>query len=276
MDKYKNIFKLIQDKCNALSELYAPLENSLKTDYDEDISLSLYVKIDVDIMAWAAKGNEIIDARFNSKLKEEGGLLSVAKKILLEPWESGNPEKVAGAMNIFIQKYIAKDIKGDLLCKNCTLNDLAKWLFSIDHITTPYEIKYHGVPIDKLSPGTRGVVLMILFLKVDRNDTRPLLIDQPEDNLDPASVYDKLVPYFKEAKNRRQIIMVTHNPNLVVGTDSDQVIVANSYRDNADHLPQFTYISGGLEDPEIIQKVCDILEGGEIAFMKRHNRYQKN
>jgi predicted ATP-dependent endonuclease of OLD family len=117
---------------------------------------------------------------------------------------------------------------------------------------------------------------MILFLQIDRNDTRPLLIDQPEDNLDPASVYDKLVPYFLETKKRRQIIMVTHNPNLVVGTDSDQIIVAKSKIRGDEKLPEFYYISGGLGDPEIIKSVCEILEGGEIAFMKRHNRYKKN
>jgi ABC-type lipoprotein export system ATPase subunit len=272
-DKYKTIFKLIQDKCNALSELYGPLENSLKADYGEKIPLSLYVKIDVDIKTWIEKGNAIIDSRYNSKIKAEGGLKEATKIVLLDPWKTGDPDTIADAMNNFINNYIAKDIKGNLLREHCTLNDLAQWLFSTEHISTPYEIKYEGVSIEKLSPGTRGVVLMILFLKVDRNDVRPLLIDQPEDNLDPASVYEKLVPYFKEVKNRRQIIMVTHNPNLVVGTDSDQVIVASSSRVSDDQLPQFNYISGGLEDPKIIENVCNILEGGETAIEKRLKRY---
>jgi ABC-type lipoprotein export system ATPase subunit/predicted nucleic acid-binding Zn-ribbon protein len=272
--KYKKIFKLIQEKCNALSELYAPLENSLKTSCEENIPLSFYVKIGIDLKSWVDKGNKIIDSRFNTKINDEGGLKVVARKILFDSWKSGDPDKIAESMKVFIQKYIVKDIKSDLLREHCTFNDLAQWLFSTEHISTPYEIKYEGVSIEKLSPGTRGIVLMVLFLKVDRNDTRPLLIDQPEDNLDPASVYNKLVPYFKEAKNRRQIIMVTHNPNLVVGTDSDQIIVANSLRRNEEQLPQFNYISGGLEDPEIIKNVCDILEGGEIAFMKRKERYK--
>jgi predicted ATP-dependent endonuclease of OLD family len=248
----------------------------LQAEYGEKIPLSLYVKIDVNFKLWIERGNDIIDSRYNSKIKMEGGLKEVTKKILLEPWKTGNPDKIADAMNNFINDYIAKNIKGDLLREHCTLNDLAQWLFSTDHISTPYEIKYEGVSIEKLSPGTRGIVLMILFLKVDRNDTRPLLIDQPEDNLDPASVYEKLVPYFREVKNRRQIIMVTHNPNLVVGTDSDQIIVASSSRMSDDQLPRFNYISGGLEDPEIIKNVCNILEGGEMAFKRRLKRYFKN
>jgi ABC-type lipoprotein export system ATPase subunit len=274
IEKYKSIFSIIQNKCIALSELYDPLENSLKTENCEIIPLSFYVKIDVDIISWVEKGNNIIDSRYNSNIKRDGGLLEVTKNILLEPWKSGDAEKISVAMDNFINNYITEDIKKDLLREHYTPNDLAKWLFSIDHISTPYEIKYEGISIEKLSPGTRGIVLMILFLKVDINDTRPLLIDQPEDNLDPASVYNKLVPYFKEAKNRRQIIMVTHNPNLVIGTDSEQIIIANSTITADDKLPEFKYISGGLENPEIIKNVCDILEGGAVAFMKRRKRYK--
>ena len=175
-------------------------------------------------------------------------------------------------MKYFIEEYISRDVS-KLLREHCTPIDLAQWIFSTKHISTPYEIKYEGVSIEKLSPGTRGVVLLLLFLKADINDNRPLLIDQPEDNLDPASVYEKLVPYFKEARKRRQIIIVTHNPNLVVGTDSDQIIIAKSEKRTDGQLPVFSYISGGLENLEIKTNVCKILEGGEIAFKRRLKRY---
>ncbi|MDR2941892.1 MAG: AAA family ATPase [Treponema sp.] len=273
IEKYKKVFEQIEHKCSALSELYGPLENNLKTKYDEIIPLSLYVKRAVDIKAWVDFGEKtIISYTHNTKLKADGRLGVVADKILFEPWKTGTSQEICDAMNFFIENYISHDIK-KLLRENTTPNDLAQWLFSTNHISTPYEIKYEGISIEKLSPGTRGVVLMLLFLKVDINDNRPLLIDQPEDNLDPASVYDILVPYFKEAKKRRQIIIVTHNPNLVVGTDSDQIIIANSINTSASKLPEFNYISGGLENSEIREKVCKILEGGEIAFNKRSERY---
>jgi len=274
MEKYRKIFELIEKKSNALSELYGPLENNLKTKHDEIIPLSLYVKRKINIRSWIDHGNKIISYSFDTRLKREGQLTEVAKKILLEPWKTGNPQEICDAMIYFINTYIAGDVS-KLLREHYTPNDLAQWIFSTKHISIPYEIKYENVSIEKLSPGTRGVVLMLLFLKVDVNDKRPLLIDQPEDNLDPASVYNKLVPYFKEAKKRRQIIMVTHNPNLVIGTDTDQVIIANSLNRTDDKLPEFTYISGGLENPEIKTKVCEILEGGEIAFNKRAKRYSK-
>jgi energy-coupling factor transporter ATP-binding protein EcfA2 len=112
-----------------------------------------------------------------------------------------------------------------------------------------------------------------LFLGLDKWDSRPLVIDQPEENLDPSSIQVDLVPFFRDAATRRQIIMVTHNANLVVNTDSDQVIVASSQRQATNALPDISYRSGGLEDPRIREDVCSLLEGGSEAFRKRGERY---
>jgi len=108
---------------------------------------------------------------------------------------------------------------------------------------------------------------------LDKTDLRPLIIDQPEENLDPQSVFDELVPHFREARSRRQVIIVTHNANLVVNTDSDQVIVATA-RTAERGLPSIAYASGSLENAEIRKQVCSILEGGERAFMDRARRYR--
>ena len=117
--------------------------------------------------------------------------------------------------------------------------DVAAWLYDTSHITIRYGIEYEGVAIEQLSPGTRGVVLLLLYLAVDLQDRRPLIIDQPEENLDPNSVYEELVPHFCEARKRRQVIIVTHNANLVVNTDADQVLVASSVRKVAARSPRF-------------------------------------
>ena len=114
----------------------------------------------------------------------------------------------------------------------------------------------------------------LLYLAIDRHDPRPLIVDQPEENLDPKSVFEELVPHFREARHRRQIIIVTHNANLVVNTDADQVIVASSKRTANDALPEISYAAGGLENPSIRQAVCETLEGGERAFMERERRYR--
>ena len=98
---------------------------------------------------------------------------------------------------------------------------------------------------------------------MDVADTRPLIVDQPDENLDNESIYELLTTYFKTAKRRRQIILITHNPNLVVNADSEQVIVATAER-HQNGLPHITYQSGALENnmPEeqgIRQQVCRML-----------------
>jgi predicted ATPase len=107
---------------------------------------------------------------------------------------------------------------------------------------------------------------LTLYLAIDAEDVRPLIIDQPEENLDPQSIFQELVSRFRAAKHRRQIVIVTHNANLVVNTDADQVIVAHCGPHRPGQLPEISYESGGLENPQIRKHVCDILEGGETAF----------
>lgn len=139
-----------------------------------------------------------------------------------------------------------------------------------------------------MSPGKRGVVLLELILHIS-NATHPILIDQPEDNLDNRTIYDDLKQVIIEKKNQRQIIIVTHNANLVVATDAENIIVANQAgqqlgKDKREYT--FEYISGSLENTfkneakegilykyGIREHVCDILEGGKEAFKKREQKY---
>ena len=121
-----------------------------------------------------------------------------------------------------------------------------------------YGIEYDRVAIEQLSPGTRGVVLLLLYVAVDLYDQRPLILDQPEENLDPNSVFEELVPHVRAARTRRQVIIVTHNANLVVNTDADQVIIASSMQ-KPGGLPEIDCESGSLENPTIRGAVCQIL-----------------
>jgi ABC-type cobalamin/Fe3+-siderophores transport system ATPase subunit len=90
------------------------------------------------------------------------------------------------------------------------------------HIRLSYGLKYNGTDLEKLSPGTKGIVFLILYLGMDTDDTRPLIVDQPDENLDNESIYELLTEYFKRAKERRRIILITHSPNLIVNGDSAQ------------------------------------------------------
>jgi hypothetical protein len=85
-------------------------------------------------------------------------------------------------------------------------------------------------------------------------------------------VFDELVSLFVNAKRKRQVVIVTHNANLVINTDADQIIIADAGSHPAGGLPPITYTTGGLEDAGIRKSVCDILEGGEVAFRERARR----
>lgn len=126
-----------------------------------------------------------------------------------------------------------------------------------------------GKTLDKLSPGERGALLLIFYLLLDLRDI-PLVIDQPEDNLDNQSVAKVLVPFIQAAKNRRQIILVTHNPNLAVVADSDQIIHVKIDKEN-DQLVEVE--AGGIEDDTINQSIVTILEGTMLSFKKRELKY---
>lgn len=198
---------------------------------------------------------------------------------MLKPaWEAGSATDVQAAMGAFMGQHL-KDLLSHAPYAQTHQADFrawsksfAHWLFSTDHVTVRYEISYDGVDIRKLSPGTRGIVLLLLYLALDDSDERLLIIDQPEENLDPKSVFDELVALFTRAKAKRQIIMVTHNANLVINTDADQVIVAEAGAHPSGGLPPISYMAGGLEEEAVRKAACDILEGGEVAFRERARR----
>jgi energy-coupling factor transporter ATP-binding protein EcfA2 len=113
-----------------------------------------------------------------------------------------------------------------------------------------------------LSPGTRGIVLLLLYLALDRDDDRPLIIDQPEENLDPKSIFDELVDCFRRAKLRRQIVIVTHNANLVVNTDADQVIIAKCGPHRPRALPEISYLRVGWRTQMSVARFAKSLKEG--------------
>jgi predicted ATPase len=274
MDAYKAYFESLRQEQAILEGLYGPIRQRLQTSRKQEQSLEFYIRWDVNTAAWIATG----DALFDQRRGTPAGDLKVAISDELAPaWRSGDPEKIADALGKFIEPFNAAFQDGKAALRTgATVVDVLDWLFSPEHIELTYGLRYNATELEKLSPGTKGIVLLILYLGMDTDDSRPLIIDQPEENLDSESIYDLLVHYFRTAKRRRQIILITHNPNLVVNTDAEQVIVATCGR-QANGLPAITYDAGPLEDDRpgngIRAKVCRILEGGESAFHDRERRY---
>ncbi|HRQ44724.1 MAG TPA: hypothetical protein PLB12_10310 [Candidatus Goldiibacteriota bacterium] len=125
---------------------------------------------------------------------------------------------------------------------------------------------YKNKELQQLSVGMKGTFFVCLKLATDPF-IKPFVFDQPEDDLDNDFIMNELVPIFKDIKEYRQVIIVTHNANLVINADAEQVIVAN----NTDET--LTYTSGAIEDVDIRKSICKILEGGKTAFLQRERKY---
>lgn len=164
---------------------------------------------------------------------------------------------------------------------SCSLSDQLKQsvepvtlldaIFGLSYLAPKYQLKWAGKSIEELSPGERGTLLLIFYLLIDRRDI-PLVIDQPEDNLDNQTVYDMLVACLREARNRRQVIIVTHNPNLAVVCDADQIIHS---RIDKQGKYKVTYTTGSIENPVTNDLSIKVLEGTRPAFVHRDQKYQR-
>lgn len=304
-----DFFELLFEEKEKLESIYSPLESILKKSAEENERLfDFTVQFDFDIKSMAEKADGFIDHTKEGRFwhKTKAAIYAELERLKFMPNLKNG--KISDADKDTARRFL-KDVKGlfmkdekgkeltvvSQLREGYTEKNFDDWLHSTSYYSITYSIKFNDIELDNLSPGLKGVALLILYLELDKEDTRPILIDQPEENLDNRSVYKTLMRYFREAKKRRQIIIVTHNPNLVVNTDSEQIIVANFDKGLEKQCARINYVSGSLENtfklskndyPEedwnkipdlqkegIREHVCEILEGGREAFEKREKKY---
>lgn len=187
-----------------------------------------------------------------------------------------------------IDKIIKEDVK---LLRNKTVESVVRELLN-DWFFISYDVKMENDNINQMSPGKKALVLLKMLISM-ADSKCPILIDQPEDDLDNRSIFDELIPFIRKKKVSRQIIIVTHNANVVLGGDAEEIIIANQSGNNSKNEKfRFEYRSGSIEndlsvvdesgsikegilnEKGIQQHICDILEGGERAFDLRKNKYR--
>lgn len=135
-----------------------------------------------------------------------------------------------------------------------------------DYLTVTPSIKYQKGRLNKLSLGQKATVLIKIYLAQGEN---PIIIDSHDDHLDNEFIMEQLVKALRQAKQYRQIIIVSNNGNVVVNSDAEQVIIACRDADG-----QISYKSGSLENTSLRSKILCVLEGGEEAFSKRQKKYR--
>lgn len=158
-----------------------------------------------------------------------------------------------------------------------------------DYYFDYWKITYKNDKLGEMSTGKASFVILMLIIGLSKSKS-PILIDQPEDNLDNRSITRDLVYYLKNKKLERQIIVVTHNANIVVNSDAENVIVANQKGQNNSESScefQFDYINGAIENTSPIDEsetdllksmgirehVAEVVEGGKEAFILREKKY---
>ena len=133
-------------------------------------------------------------------------------------------------------------------------------------ITEGGKERFASKDFSKLSMGQQQSILLALMLSSDSKC--PLIIDQPEDNLDGEFIFHSLVPVLRRAKERRQIIVVTHNANIAILGDAEQIIALKSTSDKSRIVAR-----GSIDDATTKKVACQILEGSEEAFKRRGQIY---
>lgn len=243
---------------------YLRLYDRLRTVYSEMISHFQEGKSEI-----------LEDVEFRAELQLHDDVQSSIYELL--DGRSVNFEELTGPVNALseatdipddahqlIDDYIEKMLEySDELKEGSSQAEYERRIFN-DHLKIGERILLDGTPMSRLSLGQKGTVLLKILLA---EDNKPLIIDQPEENLDNRFIYDTLRSAFRKAKTDRQVIIATHNANLVVNTDAEQVVVAK-YDDNV-----ISFESGALENPNIRTQVAKILEGGRDAFIRREQKY---
>lgn len=263
----------------TLLEKYKDLKREINLNYDDLIpqdGISLNLEIEFNQEAFNRDFVELFDRRFS--------IGNVSSHFTNNSY----------AFNISSQKAMVKEFLDKLIRKDETINFKKKFEYEKairaivgNYFVPNFKLSQGGEEVESMSYGKRSLVLLKLYLALNKNEN-PILIDQPEDNLDNRTIYSELKEFIREKKKQRQIIVVTHNANLVVSTDAECIIVASqegiNEKINKNH--RFEYTSGALENTfqsdlesgilnsmGIQEHVCDVLEGGKRAFEERELKY---
>ncbi len=267
-DKKQEVIAVYKDARKRLNEIIQKNSKTLK-DYKIDVDAFMTTKNDfserfLNYIDKNKKGSFYSQEGAESKFKALVSELNFDQKedvisfldSIIDALKEDKREKQNGE-----QRIVSDQVKN--------IAELYSYLFSLDFLENNYQLKQGDKNLEQLSPGERGALLLVFYLLLDKSDI-PLIIDQPEDNLDNHSVAKILVPFIKMAKKNRQIIMVTHNPNLAVVADAEQVIYVKLDKEN-DY--EFSTVLGSIEDREVNEKIVAVLEGAMPAFNIRKRKY---
>lgn len=292
----ENLNKKIQDKKKQLNDSKEEIFKIYENSYQEyiaiiDVLKNRTIELEKDGLKILGK------AQFHyNKLRKgildvsDGRSASYRQYNILEENKKSTDEAIFTDIFQQIKTLFENIISGEyVLNSRASIPNTIKILMD-DYFFDYWEITYKNDKLGEMSTGKASFVILMLIIGLSKSKA-PILIDQPEDNLDNRSITADLVNYLRNKKLERQIIVVTHNANIVVNADAENVIVANQKGQNDDKtssLFKFDYINGSIENSfdklsdetdllksvGIRQHIADIVEGGKDAFIKREKKYR--
>lgn len=275
----RDIFDILSSQRQARAELFSPVQELIERNslIREGYKLQFRANLQGSPAVIGENLFGIIKQNVGELRGEDESLAAIRSRF--EKYPPKDAESVISFVsNVYaLLSTTAKDVQGNIpgirgiLRKSKEPENVYDFLFGLEYIQPKYTLLFQDAEIEQLSPGQRGALLLIFYLLVDKG-RNPIVLDQPEENLDNETVVSLLAPVLNEAKKSRQIIMVTHNPNLAVYCDAEQIIHATFDRKNGSKI---SYHSGSIEDGVINRAAVDVLEGTKVAFNNRGRKYHE-
>lgn len=263
---FSQIYQLKKKMIGVFEEIYSPIEVEIRKLLGElEETIAFEAEMQMIQSDFAEQVLSSISQRYAGIFKGKAEASNKMSKLLKQTDFNDESSVVELVRNIMLA--VDEDIDNSER-KIIDKENFYDFLYGLDYLDVSFKLKMGGRDLEELSPGERGIVLLIFYLALSQNSI-PIIIDQPEDNLDNQSVYNKLVPCICAAKQKRQVIIVTHNPNIAVACDAEQIICC--HMDKNTH--NISYSAGAIEDDEIKNNVVDILEGTMPAFDLRRRKY---
>lgn len=270
LSAHKKVLKFHKE---TIEHLNSVLSNKLRLSYELCMPYRIYKDI---IDSWIREQRYSANLSYEEQLKHKRFLTNLFKNVS-ENWAlpyyifTNNFKAIMESNNI--SKEIAKE-----LCERYYTKVSPVDVVKLPYYLTEFELNVnHGVSSkqffverNKLSFGQKAVGMLLLILQgaTELGEKRPLLIDQPEDDLDNSFVYHSLVREFHSIKPRRQLIIATHNPNIPIGGESENILVLKSDGEHG-----WIECSGTIDNKAVSEKVLQILEGDFDAFARRAEKY---
>ncbi len=233
-------------------------------------------KVKININAFRNKND--FELRLRKIIQRENNTFQEDIDSLINLCFNGNVEqKIKEVRDIFLKikkdEDVSQIVSGHFVNLVKSLNDGQIDEIEIFLPEDEIEIQYKPTltsPFKSLSTASAGQKTTAILTFILSYGAVPLILDQPEDDLDNRLVYDLIVDRLKKAKENRQLIVVTHNANIPVNGDAEYIISMDTESKKLKIRNE-----GTVEQTAIKKEICDVMEGSEKAFDMRSKRYKQ-